>query len=279
MNGSALPADRTVALGPGVVAVVAENPGPLTLDGTRTYVIGASHPVVLDPGPLDAPHLDRIEAALARRRAVAVCLTHAHADHAEAASAAAKRWRAGVRASAATLDRLGLDGEPLADGEALPGVDDASGPFIALATPGHSGDHLCFFRETARDLFTGDLVLGEGSSMVAHPDGSVSAYLESLARLAGLEPARLLPGHGPPVEDAVAKLDAYAEHRLARTEQVRQALADGVRSFAGLRSAVYGELPAGVRRAADLSLLAHLEHLRELGLEVPRLETDAPDRP
>jgi len=275
MGGPRLPADRTLDLGAGVVAVVAENPGPLTLDGTRTYVIGASRPVILDPGPLEAPHLARIEAALAGRSPAAVCLTHAHADHAEAASAAAVRWRTPVRASAATLERLGLGGAPLADGDALPGLDDAGGALVALATPGHSGDHLCFFRETARDLFTGDLVLGEGSSMVAHPDGSVAAYLSSLARLASLEPTRLLPGHGPPVDDAVAKLEAYAEHRLARSEQVRQALAGGARSFAGLRSAVYGELPVGVRRAADLSLLAHLEHLRELGLEVPPLESEA----
>lgn len=267
-------AGRTLDLGNGVIAVIAENPGPLTLDGTRTYVVGDSRPIVLDPGPLDAAHLHRVETALGGRSPVAVCLTHAHADHAEAAAAAAERWGAPVRASAATLDRLGLDGGTLADGQAVEDAEDAGGPLLALATPGHSGDHLCFFRETGRDLFTGDLVLGEGSSMVAHPDGSVSAYLASLERLASLEPARLLPGHGPPVEDAVARLEGYAEHRLTRTEQVRQALADGVRSLPDLRAAVYGDLPAGVRRAADLSLLAHLEHLRELGMEVPPLDPE-----
>ena len=272
MSAGGLPPDRTLDLGGGVVVVVAGNPGPLTLDGTRTYLIGGGRPVLLDPGPLDGPHLDRVEAALAGRPTAAVCLTHAHADHAEAAAAASRRWAAPIRASAGTLERLGLDGAPLADGDDVPGSDDGgAGPLTALATPGHSGDHLCFFLEATRDLFTGDLVLGEGSSMVAHPDGSVAAVLASLDRLAALEPARLLPGHGPPVAEAVRKLEAYAEHRLDRSEQVRQALADGVRSFTGLRAAVYGDLPPGVARAADLSLLAHLEHLRELGLAVPAL--------
>jgi len=269
-----LPPDRTLDLGSGVIAVVAENPGPLTLDGTRTYLVGGSRPIVLDPGPLDPAHLARIDAALGGRTPGAVCLTHAHADHAEAAAATADLWSAPLTASAATLARLEQRGTALADGDRLPLGE---GWLRVIASPGHSGDHVCFLVEESRDLFTGDLVLGEGSSMVAHPDGSVSAYVASLRRLAEFEPARLLPGHGPPVRDAVAKLESYAAHRLERSEQVRQALADGVRSVAELREVVYGDLPPGVGRAADLSLLAHLAHLRELGLEVPRLSGEGPD--
>lgn len=269
MSSAGEASGRTIALGPAVVVVVAANPGPLTLDGTRTYIIGRGRAAVLDPGPDDRAHLDRVTAALAGREVTAVCLTHAHADHAAGAPAVARRWAAPLRASVATLARLGVEGAPLAEGDEVP-VDD--GALVAIATPGHSGDHLCYWAPGPRDLYTGDLVLGEGSSMVAHPDGSVSAYLDSLERLAALSPARLLPGHGPPVADAVERLRAYAAHRMERSEQVRQALVDGARSVDALRAAVYGELPEGVRRAADLSLLAHLAHLRELGLHIPELE-------
>ena len=106
--------------------------------------------------------------------------------------------------------------------------------------------------------------------MVAHPDGSVGAYLASLARLVSLRPARLLPGHGPVVLDAEAKLGQYARHRRARTNHVQTAIRAGASTVDAMMEAVYGDLPAGVRRAAELSLLAHLQHLEELGYETPR---------
>jgi len=136
-----------------------------------------------------------------------------------------------------------------------------------LATPGHSGDHLSYLHLPSRDVLTGDLVLGRGSSMVAHPDGSVGAYLASLARLASLRPARLLPGHGPVVLDSGRKLAEYGGHRRERTAQVHAAIESGVSSVGDLLDAVYGELPPGVRQAAELSLLAHLKHLEDLGYE------------
>ncbi len=254
---------------PGVLAVTAANPGPLTLDGTRSYLIGGGRPVLLDPGPLDARHLDAIGGALAGRRPAWVCLTHAHSDHSAAAAVASQRFGAPIAAGVETLRRLDLEGHALADGDSLD-LDEGETRLEALATPGHSGDHLCYLWRPSRALFTGDLVLGRGTSVVAHPDGSVADYLESLARLIALRPTVILPGHGDPVRDARARLEAYREHRLERDRQVLRAVTEGgARTVAEIRALVYPELPRGLAAAADLSILAHLEHLRAQGRELP----------
>jgi len=247
-------------------SVTAPNPGPLTLEGTRTWIIGTDAVAIVDPGPLDRDHLDRIDAAVAGRTVTAVCLTHSHPDHAAAAAEASRRWGR-LHAAGATLDRLGLEGRRLRDGDEI--ATGRGRVLIALDTPGHSADHLAYLCVPGREVLTGDLVLGRGSSMVAYPEGSVSATLASLARLASLRPVRLLPGHGPTVADPEAKLAEYVEHRRARTEQVRRALAGGMTSLAEIRDAVYGDLSGGLHQAADLSLLATLQHLRELGEDVP----------
>lgn len=277
-----VPPARTEAFGAAVTSVMAENPGPLTLNGTRTWIVGVDRVAIVDPGPADPAHLDRVDRSLAGRDVVAVCLTHSHGDHADAAGEAARRW-APIHASAKTLSRLGLDGISLADGAELTlgAAPQAGGTGLrlrALETPGHSGDHLAYMILPDRDLLTGDLVLGRGSSMVAHPDGSVGSYLASLARMAALRPARLLPGHGPVVSDALTKLSEYAAHRRERTEQVRTALEGGAADIPELLAAVYGELPPGVHHAAELSLRAHLEHLEESGYASPLTSGGSTDR-
>ncbi|MDH3732643.1 MAG: MBL fold metallo-hydrolase [Gemmatimonadota bacterium] len=264
-----LSAGRTEDLGSGVLSVTAENPGPLTLDGTRTWIVGTAVVAIVDPGPDDPAHLDRVARAVNGRDVAAVCLTHAHIDHSAASASAVERWGR-LYASAETLARIGVDGTPLRDGDEIV-LDERAGGLVlhALETPGHSGDHLAFMLLPTRDVLTGDLVLGRGSSMVAHPDGSVGAYLASLARLGSLRPRRLLPGHGPVVGDAAARLAEYAAHRRERSSQVQAALEAGARSVSELRDAVYGDIPPGVVQAAELSLLAHLEHLEELGYRAP----------
>lgn len=252
--------------GGGVVAVRADNPGPLTLTGTQTYVIGVERVVILDPGPLDAAHLDRIDTVVAGRPVTAVCLTHSHRDHTEAAAAASERWGA-LRALGETLERLGLDGVPLVDEESIDLGPDLE--FRCLSTPGHSGDHLSYLLGPARDLFTGDLVLGTGSSIIVHPDGSVRAYLASLARLASLRPKRLMPGHGPVVPEAAKRLEACRVHRLERTKHVLRAVESGARTLEDIRTAVYWELPESHHRAAEFSIRAYLAYLIEQGHEVP----------
>ena len=212
----------------------APNPSPLTLDGTNTYVVGAW---VVDPGPADAGHLEAV------RRAAAdgiegVVLTHGHIDHAEGAP------------------QLGA---PVT----LPGEGEEVGPFRAIATPGHSPDSVCLL--VGGTCFTGDTVLGSGSVFIAPGEGSLSAYLESLRRLRGLELDVLCPGHGPYVWDPAAKLDEYIAHRLARESALLAALDAGLRTRDELLDRAWSDAPPELRDFAALSLASHLEKLAEEG--------------
>lgn len=257
-----------VEIEPGLRSLLAGNPGALTLDGTRTYLVGRRDIVVIDPGPSLRGHVARLLAAAAGTRVTAVCLTHAHPDHAGNMREVAGALRAPIMASASTLDLLAVVGERLVDGAELP-VDGGDSWLRAVATPGHSADHTSYLWLPGRRLFTGDLVLGEGSSLVAHPEGSVADYLASLDRLVALRPSRLLPGHGPPVDNAVARLEAYRLHRLERDRQVGEAVREGARSVGEIQRQVYGALPEPLAGAARLSVLAHLCYLREAGVVLP----------
>ena len=253
-------------LGGGILCVRADNPSPFTLTGTRTYVIGRERVVILDPGPDDPDHLRAVETVVGGRPVEAVCLTHSHMDHAAAAGEASERWGP-LRASRETLARIALPGRPLRDEEAIELGEGLS--LTALFAPGHSGDHFCFLLAPGRDLFTGDLVLGRGSSVIVHPDGSVRDCLTSLARLLTLRPARLHPGHGPPVADAVARLEAYRVHRLERARHVLAAIEAGADSVESIRTLVYWELPSSHHAAAEMSIRAYVAFLRDSGHAVP----------
>ena len=273
------PTDRPASAGTGSTAVegiVAPNPGPLTLDGTRTWLVGAGSVVLIDPGPALPEHLARVQAAVGGRVVDAILLTHAHADHADGASAAARAFGAPVMASSGTLARTGLAGRVLRDGDTVPvggsgDVEPIAGTssLQVIETPGHAADHIAFLLLPDRWLFTGDLVLGEGSSAVLHPDGRMSEYLTSIRKLEALRPARLLPGHGPPVEEAASRLGEYRRHRLDRERQIELAIETGSRTVSEIREAVYGPLDPGLRAAAEASVSAHLVHLRERGLDAP----------
>jgi glyoxylase-like metal-dependent hydrolase (beta-lactamase superfamily II) len=219
--------------------VLAPNASPMTLDGTNTWVLrapGSSRSVVVDPGPPDPSHLDALAAAAGD--VAVVLLTHHHLDHSEAAGAFAERVGCGVRA----LDpayRLGSEG--LGEGDVV-----AAGDLEVrvVATPGHSSDSLSFVIASERAVLTGDTVLGRGTTVVAHPDGELGAYLDSLDRLHRLAEAHeidaIWPGHGPVIDDALPVLDHYLAHRRERLEQVREA----VRSLRAA-SADAGSLDAG----------------------------------
>lgn len=245
--------------------VLAPNPGPMTLDGTNTWVLsapGAARAAVVDPGPPDPAHLRAVLAAVAARgaRVGVVLLTHAHLDHSEAARAFAGAAGVGVRA----LDpaqRLGEEG--LGGGD----VVDIDGLLVeVVATPGHTADSLSFVLPEHRALLTGDTVLGRGTTVVAHPDGRLGDYLDSLARLEELVAAReladLLPGHGPALPDPLEVVRFYRRHRAERLEQVRRAVAAGARTPREVVEQVYADVPREVWPAAELSVRAQLEYLQ-----------------
>jgi glyoxylase-like metal-dependent hydrolase (beta-lactamase superfamily II) len=230
--------------------VVAPNPSPYTGPGTNTWIVeGDPVAVVIDPGPDDDSHLAAIEERLAGAAVGAVLVTHSHSDHLPLAARLASAHRAPV-----------LRHPELADGDL---VQVGKVRLKALYTPGHASDHLCFLQEEDGAVFTGDLVLGRGSTMITHPDGDMAAYLRSLERLIELKPVILFPGHWDPVEDAMAKLTEYREHRLDRERQVLRALEEGPAEAPELTRRVYAAEVSGkeLLRAAEMTLRAHLDKL------------------
>jgi glyoxylase-like metal-dependent hydrolase (beta-lactamase superfamily II) len=233
----------------GIARVRADNPGPYTLDGTNTWVLGRDPSWVVDPGPALDAHLDAVAAEVqARGGSGGIALTHDHADHAEGTQALRERL-GGVPVAAAR----GAVDVTLADG-------DAFGPLRAVAIPGHADDHLAFVAERA--CFTGDAVLGTGSVFVV---SRLREYLAALERLRSLDLAVLCPGHGPPVWEPAAKLTEYIEHRGQREAKLLAALDSGLRTRDELLDAAWDDAPPALRQAAALTLDAHLGKLQEEG--------------
>lgn len=247
-----------------VTRVLAANPGPMTLEGTNTWLLaepGSGRAVCVDPGPADDRHLDAIESAAAGRglHISLIVITHRHRDHAEAAPALARRTGAVVRAADPAY-RLGDEG--LTDGET---VDLDGLELRVLTTPGHSSDSVCLVLTAEQSVLTGDHVLGRGTTVVAHPDGVLADYLDSLHRLravcAELDCRTLLPGHGPLLPDPVGVLDYYLAHRVERLAQVQAALDEGDRTVDEVVAHVYADVPQSLWPAARLSVRAQLAHL------------------
>jgi glyoxylase-like metal-dependent hydrolase (beta-lactamase superfamily II) len=232
-----------------VTRVVAPNPGPYTGPGTNTWLLYAgSVVVVIDPGPDDDDHLRAINRALGGATVAVILVTHSHPDHLPLAERLGQAQRASVR----RYPELG-DGDVVRTGNLN---------ITALHTPGHSADHLSFWVAAQRAVFTGDLVLGRGSSMVTYPEGDVAAYIRSLDRIAALDPRILYPGHWEPVTDAMSKLREYRAHRLDREAQVRAELSRGSGTARELTERVYGtDLGEELMRAAQMTLRAHLQKL------------------
>ena len=249
---------------------IAANPGPLTLDGTRCYAAGVERIVLVDPGPAIPGQIERLDALVADRPVACICLTHAHADHAGIADLASKHLAAPLAASAETLERLDLHGRALDGGDSI-SVDGGAAGLRAIRTPGHSADHMAYLLEPGRAVFTGDLVLGSGSSAILHPDGEVGSCLASFSRVLSLRPGRLFPGHGPPIEDGEARLRQYRDHRIERHAQVVDAVHSGARTVQELLRLVYGDLEVDLQRPAEASIRAHVVHMREHGEEVPAI--------
>lgn len=240
---------------PDIECITAPNPGPMTLEGTNTYLVGRDPTTVIDPGPGDEGHVEAIRVAAEERGGIGpVLLTHSHGDHTDA------------------VEPLGVEPTRLGDGEAEGGI-------AAIATPGHAEDHLCFVISGDHPaagtegslLFAGDLILGEGSTIVppAEQGGSLADYMDSLRRVAELDLELIYPGHGPVITGPAAKIATYIDHREQRERRLLAALNRGERSRTALLDEVWDDVPAELRPAAAYAMQAHVEKLEREGL-MPR---------
>jgi glyoxylase-like metal-dependent hydrolase (beta-lactamase superfamily II) len=266
---------RVDRVSPRIRRVIADNPGPFTFHGTGTYIVGSGEVAVIDPGPMIPEHLDALKAAIAGETVSAILITHDHADHAPLAAALAKETGAPILGGAPHPDRQapppgveeGLDrayrpGRVLANGERIHGP---GWTLRAMATPGHTSNHICYALEEEQALFTGDHVMGWSTTVITPPDGDMTDYYASLGKTIAGGFKTLWPTHGPPVTEPEPFLKAYLNHRLRREGAILAALARGAMSVADLVDRVYVGLDPRLRNAAASSVLAHLLHLVKTG--------------
>jgi len=260
---------------PNVRRLLAGNPSPFTHTGTQTYVVGRDEVAVIDPGPDLPDHVAAILAATSGERIAAILCTHTHRDHSPASRPLAEATGApivgcaplaidddGPRADAA-FDFDYRPGRVLADGERLQGDGWA---LAAVATPGHTSNHLCFALEGEGVLFTGDHVMGWSTTVVSPPDGDMADYMASLDRLLARDDAVYYPAHGPPVERPRRHVRALAAHRRMREQQILARIEAGERRIAAMVAAMYRDIDPRLHPAAGRSVLAHLQDLERRGL-------------
>jgi glyoxylase-like metal-dependent hydrolase (beta-lactamase superfamily II) len=289
-----IPFDKTFALepgrieniAPGVRRLVADNPGPFTFKGTVTYIVGRGEVAIIDPGPADARHVAAILDAVRSETVTHVLVTHTHRDHSPAAKAIKAATGAIVYAEGphrharalhiGEINRLDASGDQdfrpdvaLADGEIVAGAGFA---LEAIATPGHTANHMAFALKDSDLLFCGDHVMAWSTSIVAPPDGAMTDYMASLRKLARRTETTYFPGHGGAVRDAPAFVRCYIRHREGREASLLHRLAKGETDIPALVRAVYIGLDPRLAGAAALSTLAHLEDLVARGI----VATDGP---
>jgi glyoxylase-like metal-dependent hydrolase (beta-lactamase superfamily II) len=267
-------------LAPGVVRLVANNPGHFTFKGTNTYLVGNGAEVALiDPGPDNAQHLDAILAAVGGRRVSHILITHTHRDHIDGlpalvAATGAKTAGFGRRAPEPGAKRKNAAGGEYVDEDFAPDLLLADGCRLAgdgwalkaLHTPGHAPDHLCFELEGTGLLFSGDHVMGWNTSVVAPPEGKMGDYLRSLERLGERADRLYFPGHGGQVGEPQRLVKAFLLHRRMREQAILDCIRSGTDTVKAIVPKIYRDLNPKLLNAAALSVLAHVEHLISRGL-------------
>jgi glyoxylase-like metal-dependent hydrolase (beta-lactamase superfamily II) len=272
---SDLPVGRAVEIEPQVRRVLAANPGPFTYTGTQTYVVGHGTVAIIDPGPDEADHVAALLAAVAGEQVAAIMCTHTHRDHSPASRAVAAATGApivgcaplvlddqGPRADA-SFDTGYAPDRILADGEQVTGP---GWTLTAVATPGHTSNHLCFALEESGALFTGDHVMGWSTTVVSPPDGDMAAYMASLDLLMTRPDRVYYPAHGEPVDNPQRFVRGLAGHRKQREGQILRLLRDGVGVIPDMVERMYVGLDPKLHGAAGRSVLAHLIDLRARGV-------------
>lgn len=264
-------------IAPGVRRILADNPSPFTFKGTNTYIIGKGSVAILDPGPADPRHIEAILSGLAGETIAQIIVTHTHRDHSPAAAAisdatGAKTYGEGPHRAARPLhlgetppldsggDENFMPDHRLRDGEVIEGKGYA---LEAVATPGHTANHVAFALKGTDILFSGDHVMGWATSIVAPPDGAMGDYMASLHKLEARSEQRYFPGHGGEVRDAHKLVRQYIEHREAREAAILRKLSRGESDIPGIVQAIYIGLDPRLVKAAALTTYAHLETLLE----------------
>ncbi len=275
-----LPPDTVDAPAPGIRRVMANNPGPFTFKGTISYILGRGKVAMVDPGPNDAHHIRALLDAVRGEIVTGIFVTHTHRDHSPAvpaikAATGATVYAEGPHRAARPLhtgeyNRLDASADhdfrpdvALRDGDIVSGDDWA---IEAVATPGHTANHMSYAVKDKGILFAGDHVMGWSTSIVAPPDGAMSDYMASLDKLRHRPEALYFPGHGPAIPDAPRYVEHYIAHRRAREQSILHRLAKGEADIPTLVRAIYIGIDPRLTGAAGLSVLAHLEDLVARGV-------------
>lgn len=267
------PYARVEQLEPGIARVLAHNPSAFTYYGTQTYLIGSSEVAIIDPGPDLPEHLDALEQAIGGRRVVAIMCTHTHRDHSPAARPLSERTGAQIIGCAPlALETVGPRADASFDGDYAPdrvlddgGAIEADGrQIIAVATPGHTSNHLCFAYEGA--LFSGDHVMGWSTTVVVPPDGDMAAYMASLDKLRKRDDRIYYPAHGPAVTNPQQYVRHLVGHRMQREKQILSLVGERARPISDIVTNAYPGLDPRLVMAAGGSVLAHLLDLQRRGL-------------
>ena len=260
-------------LEPGIARVLAHNPSAFTYYGTQSYLIGDMEVAVVDPGPDLAEHLEALEQAIGGRRVAAIMCTHTHRDHSPAAKPLAEATGAPIIGCAAlALETVGPRADAAFDGDYAPDrvledgekVEIDGKPVAAIATPGHTSNHLCFAYEGA--LFTGDHVMGWSTTVVVPPDGEMAAYMASLDKLRERADRIYYPAHGPPVTNPQQYVRGLMGHRMQREKQILNLVGERPRPIPDIVANAYPGLDPRLVIAAGGSVLAHLVDLEKRGL-------------